>query len=131
MRGVNKAIIVGRLGNDPEVRAMPNGDSVATISLATSEKWTDKNTGEQKELTEWHKVVFYGNLADIVAKYLKKGSQAYIEGSIHTRKWQDQSGQDKYSTEIKAKELQMLSSKESGQQQAPPRNESQHNDFPF
>lgn len=99
-RGVNKVIIVGNLGQDPEVRAMPNGGSVATISIATSETWRDKQTGEQREKTEWHRVVFFGKLADVVGEYLHKGSQIYIEGQLSTRKWQDQSGADRFTTEI-------------------------------
>lgn len=100
-RGVNKVILVGNLGKDPEVRYMPNGNAVANITLATSESWRDKATGEQKEKTEWHRVVLFGKLAEIAGEYLKKGSQVYIEGQLQTRKWQDQnSGQDRYSTEV-------------------------------
>ncbi|WP_392564350.1 single-stranded DNA-binding protein [Orbus wheelerorum] len=99
-RGINKVIIVGHLGQDPEVRYLPNGGAVANISIATSESWKDKQTGEQKERTEWHRVVIFGKLAEIAGEYLKKGSQVYIEGQLQTRKWQDQSGQDKYTTEI-------------------------------
>ena len=109
MAGVNKAIVVGRLGNDPEMRTMPNGDPVAKISVATSEEWTDKNTGEKKQNTEWHTIIAFRKLADIMGQYLKKGSQVYIEGKIRTRKWQDQNGQDRYTTEIIADTLQMLS----------------------
>jgi len=100
MGGVNKVIIVGRLGQDPEVRYMPNGGAVANVSVATSEKWKDKNTGEQKEETEWHKVVVFGKLAEIVGEYLRKGGEVYFEGKLKTRKWTDQQGQDKYSTEV-------------------------------
>lgn len=111
-KGVNKVILVGNLGQDPEVRAMPNGTMVANISVATSESWKDKQTGQQQERTEWHKIVYYGNLAEIVGQYLKKGSKIYVEGSLRTKKWQDkQTGQDKYSTEIVGSELQMLDSK--------------------
>lgn len=110
MAGVNKAIIVGRLGNDPEMRTMPNGEPVARISVATSEEWTDKNTGEKKQNTEWHTIIAFRKLADIMGQYLKKGTQVYIEGKIRTRKWQDQSGQDRYTTEIIADQLQMLGS---------------------
>ncbi len=99
-RGVNKVILVGHLGNDPEIRYMPSGGAVANITLATSESWRDKNTGEQKEKTEWHRVAIFGKLAEIAGEYLKKGSQVYIEGQLQTRKWQDQSGQDRYTTEV-------------------------------
>ncbi|WP_192459545.1 single-stranded DNA-binding protein [Musicola keenii] len=99
-RGVNKVILLGHLGQDPEVRYMPNGGAVANITLATSESWRDKQTGEQKEKTEWHRVVLFGKLAEVAGEYLRKGSQVYIEGQLQTRKWQDQSGQDRYTTEI-------------------------------
>ncbi|PNU40433.1 single-stranded DNA-binding protein [Serratia ureilytica] len=99
-RGVNKVILVGHLGQDPEVRYMPNGGAVANITLATSESWRDKATGEQKEKTEWHRVVLFGKLAEIAGEYLRKGSQIYIEGSLQTRKWTDQAGVEKYTTEI-------------------------------
>ncbi|MBK5016625.1 single-stranded DNA-binding protein [Pantoea sp. S62] len=99
-RGVNKVILVGNLGQDPEIRYMPNGGAVANISLATSESWRDKQTGENREITEWHRVVLFGKLAEVAGEYLRKGSQIYIEGQLRTRKWQDQSGQDKYSTEV-------------------------------
>lgn len=99
-RGVNKVILVGHLGQDPEIRYMPNGGAVANITLATSEAWRDKQSGEQKERTEWHRVVIFGKLAEIAGEYLKKGSQIYIEGALQTRKWQDQAGQDRYTTEI-------------------------------
>lgn len=121
-RGINKVIIVGSLGNDPETRSFPDGGAVTNISVATSEKWKDKQTGADKEATEWHKVVFNGRLAEITAQYLKKGSKVYIEGKLKTRKWQDkQSGQDRYSTEIVAREMQMLDSRQDNQsyQQAP------------
>lgn len=95
-RGVNKVILVGNLGQDPEVRYIPNGSAVATLSLATSESWRDKQSGEQKEVTEWHRVVIFGKLAEIAGEYLRKGSQVYIEGQLRTRKWTDQSGQEKY-----------------------------------
>lgn len=114
MAGINKAIILGRLGNDPEMRTMPNGDPVARISIATSEEWTDKQTGERKQNTEWHSIIAFRKLADIIRQYLKKGSQVYIEGKIRTRKWQDQSGQDRYTTEIIADQLQMLGSSQAG-----------------
>lgn len=99
-RGINKVILVGHLGQDPEVRYLPNGGAVANISVATSDSWKDKQTGEQKERTEWHRVVIFGKLAEIAGEYLRKGSQVYIEGSLQTRKWQDQGGQDRYATEV-------------------------------
>jgi len=111
MKGVNKAIIVGNVGKDPEVRYMANGDAVCNISVATSESWKDKQTGEKKENTEWHKVVLFRRLGEVAGEYLAKGSQVYIEGKIQTRKWQDKSGADRYSTEIVASEMQMLGGK--------------------
>ena len=114
-RGVNRVILVGNLGQDPEVRYMPNGNAVANISVATSETWKDKQTGESKDKTEWHRVVIFGKLAEIAGEYLKKGSQVYIEGQLQTRKWQDQSGIDHYTTEIVVNiggALQMLGSRE-------------------
>jgi single-strand DNA-binding protein len=114
MRGVNKVILVGRLGADPEVRYMPSGGAVANVSIATSEGWRDKQTGEMKEKTEWHRVVFYNRLGEIAGQYLKKGSSVYVEGRIQTRKWQGQDGQDRYTTEIIAREMQMLDSRGSG-----------------
>lgn len=108
MSSVNKAIIVGRLGKDPEIRYMPNGDAVANVTVATSETWRDKQSGEKKETTEWHRVVFFRKLAEIASQYLKKGSQVYIEGKITTRKWQDKDGQERYTTEIVANEMTML-----------------------
>lgn len=113
-RGINKVILIGLLGKDPEVRYMPSGGAVANITVATSETWKDKQTGQAQERTEWHRVVFFNRLAEIVGEYLKKGSKIYIEGSLRTRKWQDQSGQDKYTTEVVANEMQMLDSR--GQQ---------------
>lgn len=112
MASVNKVILVGNLGADPEVRYLPNGDAVTNIRVATSESWKDKATGEKKELTEWHRVVFYRKLAEIAGQYLKKGSQVYIEGRLRTRKWQGQDGQDRYTTEIEAQEMQMLGRRE-------------------
>lgn len=109
-RGVNKVILIGNLGQDPEIKAMPSGGSVANISIATSESWTDKQTGQKQERTEWHRVVFFNRLAGVVAQYLRKGSKVYVEGSIRTRKWQDQGGQDRYTTEIVASNMQMLDS---------------------
>jgi single-strand DNA-binding protein len=107
-RGINKVIVVGNLGNDPDTRYMPSGGAVTNISIATSESWKDKQTGEQKERTEWHKVAMFGRLAEIAAEYLRKGSQVYIEGKLRTRKWQDRDGNDRYTTEIIADEMQML-----------------------
>ncbi len=108
MAGINKVIIVGHLGNEPEMRSMPNGEAVANISVATSESWTDKTTGERKEVTEWHRIVLYRRLAEIAGQYLHKGSQVYVEGRLKTRKWQDNNGQDRYTTEIQGDNLQML-----------------------
>ena len=108
MASVNKVILVGNLGADPETRYLPNGDAVANIRLATTESWKDKASGEKKEITEWHRVVFYRKLAEIVGQYLKKGSAVYVEGRIRTRKWQDKEGQERYTTEIEANEMQML-----------------------
>lgn len=110
-RGVNKAILIGNLGNDPDMRYTAGGAAVANISIATAESWRDKESGEQQERTEWHRVVAFGRLAEIMGEYLRKGSQVYIEGRIQTRKWQDKEGQDRYTTEIVANELQMLGSK--------------------
>jgi single-strand DNA-binding protein len=120
MASVNKVILVGNLGADPESRYMPNGDAVVNIRLATTESWKDKASGEKKELTEWHRVVFYRKLAEIAGQYLKKGSQVYIEGRIRTRKWQDKDGQDRYTTEVEANEMQMLGRRE-GMGDASPR----------
>ena len=110
-RGVNKVILVGNLGKDPEVRYSPNGQAVANVTLATSESWKDKNTGDKQERTEWHRVVFFGRLAEIAGEYLKKGAQIYVEGRLQTRKWQDKEGKDRYTTEIVAAEMQMLGSR--------------------
>jgi single-strand DNA-binding protein len=116
---VNKVILIGNLGNEPDVRYMPSGEAMATISIATSEVWKDKNTGEPQERTEWHRVVFRdrGNyrLGQIAGEYLKKGSKVYVEGSLHTRKWQDKEGQDRYTTEIVVSDMQMLDSRGAGQ----------------
>ncbi|MDA5618794.1 single-stranded DNA-binding protein [Pasteurella multocida subsp. multocida] len=117
MAGVNKVIIVGNLGNDPDVRTMPNGDAVAKISVATSESWIDKNTNERKTQTEWHSIVFYRRQAEICEQYLKKGSKVYVEGKLKTRKWQDQNGRDRYTIEIQGDVLQMLDSRQDSQQQ--------------
>ncbi len=113
-RGVNKVILVGNLGQDPETRFMPSGGAVTNISVATSDQWKDKNTGQPQERTEWHRVVFFNRLAEIAGEYLKKGSKVYIEGSLRTRKWQGQDGQDRYTTEIVASEMQMLDSRGAG-----------------
>lgn len=116
MASVNKIILVGNLGRDPEMRAFPSGDQVANVTLATTDKWKDKQTGEPREHTEWHRLVFNGRLAEIVGQYLRKGSQVYVEGSIRTRKWQDKDGQERYSTEIRVDQMQMLG----GQRDAAP-----------
>ena len=113
MASVNKVILVGNLGRDPEIRTFPSGDQVANVTLATSDRWKDKQSGEMREHTEWHRLVFNGRLAEIVGQYLRKGSQIYVEGSIRTRKWQDQAtGQDRYATEIRVDQMQMLGKRE-------------------
>jgi single-strand DNA-binding protein len=112
MASVNKVIIVGNLGRDPESRTFPSGDQVCNVTVATTDKWKDKQSGEMREATEWHRVVFNGRLAEIAAQYLRKGSQVYVEGSLRTRKWTDQSGVEKYSTEIRADSMQMLGSRQ-------------------
>lgn len=113
MASVNKVIIVGNLGRDPEMRTFPSGDQVANVTIATTDRWRDKNTGENKESTEWHRIVFNGRLAEIVGQYLRKGSQVYVEGSLRTRKWTDQAtGQERYATEIRADSMQMLGSRQ-------------------
>ena len=112
MASVNKVIIVGNLGKDPEMRSFPSGDQVANVTIATTDKWKDKQSGEMKEATEWHRVVFNGRLAEIVGQYLRKGSQVYVEGCLRTRKWTDQSGVEKYTTEIRADQMQMLGSRQ-------------------
>jgi len=143
MAGVNKVIIVGNLGKDPEVRAMPSGDFVANLAVATSESWKDKQTGEQKEKTEWHRVAIFGKLAEIAGNYLKKGSKVYLEGALQTRKWTNNDGQDQYTTEVVLQGfngvMQMLDSKPQGQQQgggfqqqqqqAPQQQQQQNNGF--
>ena len=124
-RGINKVILVGNVGQDPETRYMPNGNAVTNISIATSETWKDKNTGEQQERTEWHRVTFYQRLAEIVAEYVKKGSKLYVEGRLQTRSW-EQDGVKKYATDIIANEMQMLDSRgSSGDNYAPSPNQSQ------
>jgi single-strand DNA-binding protein len=126
MASVNKAIVVGNLGRDPEMRTFPNGDQVANVTIATTDKWKDKQSGEMKEATEWHRVVFNGRLAEIAGQYLRKGSQVYVEGSLRTRKWTDQSGVEKYSTEIRADQMQMLGGRsEGGAAQAPAQRQHQ------
>lgn len=146
-KGVNKVILVGNLGSDPEVRYMPNGGAVANITIATSESWRDKTTGEQREKTEWHRVSLFGKLAEVAGEYLRKGSQVYIEGQLHTRKWQDQNGQDRYSTEVVVKgfngTMQMLGGgnrTQQGEQSQQPvqqmqkyqgASQSQHDDVPM
>jgi len=110
-RGINKVILIGNLGRDPEVRYMPSGSAVTNVSVATSDSWRDKQSGEMQERTEWHNVVFFGKLAEIAGEYLKKGSKVFVEGSLRTRKWQDKSGADRYTTEIVANEMQMLDSR--------------------
>src|SRR2546423_7126130 len=113
-RGINKVILIGNLGADPETRAMPSGTTVANLRIATSESWRDKQTGEQQERTEWHRVAFFGRLAEIAGEHLRKGSQVYIEGSLRTRKWQDKPGNERYSTEIAGNDLQLLGGRAAG-----------------
>ena len=113
-RGINKVIIVGNLGADPDSRAMPSGNAVTNISVATSESWNDRDTGEKKEKTEWHRVVFFNRLAEIAAQYLKKGSQVYVEGKLQTRKWEDKEGNERWTTEVVANQMQMLGDRMSG-----------------
>ncbi len=141
-RSLNKVQIIGRLGQDPDVRYTANGSAMANLSVATSESWTDKQSGEQKERTEWHRVVMYRGLAEIADKYLRKGAQIYIEGSLQTRKWQDKEGRDRYTTEIVARDLIMLGGSGQGSEQArrpapssaattPPMDEDMNDDIPF
>ena len=125
-RGINKVILVGNLGRDPEMRYTPSGTAVANVTIATTDAWKDKQSGDKQERTEWHRVVFFNRLAEIVGEYLKKGSQVYVEGRLQTRKWQDQGGQDRYTTEIVANDMQMLGGRDSASasgmgQSAPPR----------
>jgi len=119
-RGVNKVILIGNLGADPETRAMPSGSTVANLRIATSESWKDRQTGEQQERTEWHRVALFGKLAEIAGEYLRKGSQVYIEGSLRTRKWQDKQGNERYSTEIVGDQMQMLGGRSGGGAGGPP-----------
>ena len=134
-RGINKVILIGNLGADPDVRQTQGGSSVATLSVATSEAWKDKQTGEKKEKTEWHRVVAFNRLAEIMGEYLKKGSKVYIEGKLQTRKWQDQSGADRYTTEIVTNEMQMLDSQGSGRpaqsQSQPAHPDNMDDDIPY
>lgn len=134
MASVNKVILVGNLGKDVELRYTPGGDAVANLTVATSESWKDKNSGEKKESVEWHRCSCFGKLAEICGQYLKKGAQVYIEGSLRTRKWQDRDGQDRYTTEIRMDQMKMLGSKPDGHQNAPdhggeyrPADKPQHN----
>jgi len=129
-RGINKAIIVGTAGKDPEIRHMADGRAVVNLSLATSEQWKDKATGEKKEATEWHRVTFYGKPAEVIAQYVKKGSQLYVEGKLQTRKWQDKEGNDRYTTEIIGRDFQFIGGKpESKQEQTRPAAEPASNNF--
>lgn len=125
MASVNKAIIVGHLGRDPEMRYLPSGDAVASLAVATSERWKDKSSGEMREETEWHRVSFFGKLAEIAGQYLKKGSQVYIEGSIKTRKYTDKDGAEKYATEIRGASMTMLGARQDGEQQQRPQQKPQ------
>ena len=119
MASLNKVILIGNLGKDPETRYAPSGDAICNLVVATTETWKDMATGERKEATEWHRVVFFGKLAEVAAKYLKKGAQVYIEGRLQTRKWQDQSGQERYTTEIRGDEMKMLGKREGSDAPAP------------
>jgi single-strand DNA-binding protein len=140
-RGINKVILVGNVGQDPEVRYMPSGGAVANLSIATSESWKDKQTGEQTDRTEWHRVVFFNRLGEIAGEYLKRGSKVYVEGSLRTRKWQDKDGQERYTTEIVGSEMQMLDKKgedvsarmteSTNQQQPAPSETAADDDIPF
>jgi single-strand DNA-binding protein len=136
-KGVNKVILIGNLGNDPDVRYTAAGATVANVSLATSESWKDKETNETKEKTEWHRVVFFGRVAEIVGEYLKKGSKVYVEGKLQTRKWEDKDGKDRYTTEVVGQEMQMLDSRGDSTSREPagqPSQESpefQDDDIPF
>ena len=131
-RGINKVILVGNLGKDPEVRYMPSGGAVTNVTIATSEQWSDKQSGQKQERTEWHNVVFFNRLAEIAGEYLKKGAQVYVEGSLRTRKWQDKNGNDRYTTEIVADQMQMLGGRsdsgaqQGGQQYAAPQQQAAH-----
>lgn len=127
MRGVNRVTLIGHLGQDPDTRYMPNGKAVTNIRIATSETWKDRQTGDQQERTEWHSVVLFDKLGEIAGEYLRKGSQVYIEGSLRTRKWQDKEGKDRYTTEIVARDMQMLGGRQQGERATQP----QSADVPF
>ena len=129
-RGINKAILVGTLGQDPDIKQTSNGSTLVSLSLATNESWNDRSTGKKIEKTEWHRIVIFGKLAEIAGQYLRKGQQAYFEGKLQTRKWQDQNGQDRYSTEIVANEMQMLGSKNSPTNQTGSSSPTQNNKPP-
>lgn len=145
MASLNKVLIIGNLGRDPETRYAPSGDAITNITVATTETWKDKASGEKREATEWHRVAFFGKLAEIAGQYLRKGSQVYVEGRLQTRKWQDKDGQDRYTTEIRADEMKMLSGKSEGaapsqpaskpaakpQSNPPAQNNVQDDDCPF
>lgn len=128
MSGVNKVILVGRLGKDPEIHYSSSGEAIANLSLATSESWKDKNTGEKQEKTEWHRIVAFKRLAEIIGEYLKKGSQVYIEGKLQTRKWQDKDGNDRYTTEVVAQTMQMLGERQTNQD-SPTQESTQQDNF--
>ena len=128
MSGINKVILIGNLGKDPEIKIMNNGESVANFNIATSETWKDKSTGEKVEKTEWHRIVFYRRLAEIAGQYLQKGSKVYIEGKLQTRKWQDQNGADRYTTEIIGSSFQMLDARQTQQEQP---QQVDNDDIPF
>jgi single-strand DNA-binding protein len=129
--GINKAIIVGNLGEDPKTSVLPQGGAVTNFSVATSESWKDKNTGQMQERTEWHRVVMFNRLAEVAGEYLSKGSKVYVEGKIQTRKWKDQSGQDRYTTEIVGSQMQMLDSKEAKPQPQQSKGGFDNEDIPF
>jgi single-strand DNA-binding protein len=132
VRGVNKVTIIGHLGADPETRSMPNGSAVTNVRIATSETWKDKQTGDWQERTEWHSVAFFGRLAEIASEYLRKGSPVYVEGKLQTRKWTDKDGVDRWSTQIVAREMQMLGQKREGSERPPtPPAEAFDDDIPF
>ena len=124
MASVNKVVLIGNIGKDPEVRYAPSGDAICNVTLATSESWKDKQSGEKREATEWHRVIFFGKLAEIAGQYLKKGSSIYVEGSLRTRKWQDKDGVERYTTEIRGDEMKMLGGKGDGQQEGQPRQQA-------
>lgn len=132
MKGINKVIIIGHLGSDPELKHMPSGGAVANVNIATTDGWKDKQSGEKQERTEWHRVVFFQKLAEIVGEYLRKGSQVYVEGRLQTRKWQDKGGQDHYTTEIIANNMQMIGGKSAGAVKEPGgKTDSFDDDIPF